>query len=77
MYFNSSEGVPFIFPYFTFTFHVSLRGVKTSLPHCSASIISAKAKQTLKNTYLNRKKSFIFQNVINWFVNRKDQRLIV
>ncbi len=67
MHFNPSEGIPFISPYFTLTFHIFLRRVKTSLPSSLASIISAKAKQTLKNTYLNRKKSFIFQYVINWF----------
>lgn len=63
MHFNPSEGAPFLSPYFTLTFYIFLRGVKTSLPSSLASIISAKAKQTLKNTYLNRK-SHLFSNML-------------
>lgn len=40
-----------------------MRGVKTSLLHCSMSIITAKAKQTLNNTYLNGK-SHLFSKML-------------
>lgn len=42
---------------------ISLRGVKTSLLSSSGRIISAKAKQTLKNTCLKRK-SHLFSNML-------------